>query len=132
VSVLFLFSPLLPTSPSPYSTLFRSAGLALLHDEPNYTRSLPTKLVEYLAHGVPVVSTPNESAAELVNASGGGMVVPFGDIHAAAAALRKLAGDDRHRRECASSGYDYVAEQVNWHRDAQAFVRALEWVGSSR
>jgi len=108
------------------------AGLALLHDEPNYRRSLPTKLVEYLAHGVPVVSTPNESAAKLVNAAGGGVVVPFGDIHAAAAALRKLADDDRYRGECASRGYDYVAEQVNWHRDGPSFVRALEQVSSSR
>lgn len=35
------------------------AGLALLHDEPNYRHSMPTKVVEYMARGVPVVSTPN-------------------------------------------------------------------------
>ncbi|WP_022919000.1 glycosyltransferase [Ruania albidiflava] len=102
------------------------AGLALLHDEPNYTRSLPTKLVEYLAHGVPVVSTPNEAAADLVTSSGGGAIVPFGDIDAAARALRKLAADDSYRTTCATSGYDYVAANMNWYQDAGAFVRALE------
>ena len=47
------------------------AGLALLHDQPNYAHSLPTKLVEYLAHGVPVVTTPNRTAVELVQRSTG-------------------------------------------------------------
>lgn len=102
------------------------AGLALLHDEPNYSRSLPTKLVEYLAHGVPVVSTPNQTAVELVERSGGGTVVPFGDISAAAEALRRLARDRDYRTACAASGYAYVAEHVNWYRDGRDFVRAVE------
>lgn len=102
------------------------AGLALLHNEPNYARSLPTKLAEYMAHGLPVVSTPNETAAALVERSGGGEVVPFGDVPAAAAALRRLAADEDYRAACAASSYDYVAEHVNWNRDAFRFVRALE------
>ncbi|WP_235912505.1 glycosyltransferase [Ruania zhangjianzhongii] len=102
------------------------AGLALLHDEPNYARSLPTKLVEYLAHGVPVVSTPNQTAVDLVERSGGGAVVPFGDVSAAAAALRRLAADETRRRSRATSGYDYVAAHVNWNRDGAEFVRVIE------
>ena len=101
------------------------AGLALLHEEPNYARSLPTKLVEYLAHGVPVVTTPNQTAAELVEHSGGGAVVPFGDVPVAAAALRRLAADEGYRTAQAASGYDYVAEHVNWRHDGPAFVGAL-------
>ena len=34
------------------------AGLSLLQDEPNFRHSLPTKVVEYMARGVPVVTTP--------------------------------------------------------------------------
>ena len=102
------------------------AGLALLHDEPNYTRSLPTKLVEYLAHGVPVVSTPNQTAAELVEHSGGGIVVPFGDVPAAVQALRRLAANEEYRNVCARRGYAYVAEKVNWHHDGEEFVRVIE------
>src|SRR5262249_39524186 len=33
------------------------AGLSLLHDEPNFRHSMPTKVVEYMARGVPVVTT---------------------------------------------------------------------------
>ncbi len=44
------------------------AGLSLLHDEPNFRHSLPTKVVEYMARGVPVVTTPLPAAADLVTA----------------------------------------------------------------
>lgn len=37
------------------------AGLSLLHDQPNYRHSRPTKVVEYMAHGVPVITTPTPS-----------------------------------------------------------------------
>ncbi|HLS01530.1 MAG TPA: glycosyltransferase, partial [Beutenbergiaceae bacterium] len=30
-------------------------GLSLLHDMPNYRHSMPTKILEYMAHGVPVI-----------------------------------------------------------------------------
>ena len=103
------------------------AGLALLHDEPNYARSLPTKIVEYLAHGVPVISTPNEAAADLVTAAQGGVVVPFDDAtEGAAVALRALAADENLRAAYAARGYDYVSQHVNWHIDGTRFVQTLE------
>ena len=55
------------------------AGLSLLHDEPNFRHSLPTKVVEYMARGVPVVTTPLPAAAELARGHECGFVVPFGD-----------------------------------------------------
>jgi len=102
------------------------AGIALLHDERNYSRSLPTKLVEYMAHGLPVITTSNEAAAALVTDSGGGIVVPFGDTAAVAEALRTLAASGDSRITYGSNGYGYVAQHMNWHRDGPAFVRVLE------
>ena len=34
-----------------------SVGFSLLHDLPNYRASMPTKVIEYLAMGVPVVAS---------------------------------------------------------------------------
>ena len=51
------------------------AGLSLLQDLPNYRHSRPTKIVEYMAHGVPVVTTPLPVAVELVESAGAGVVV---------------------------------------------------------
>lgn len=38
------------------------AGLSLLHDEPNYAHSEPTKVMEYMAHAVPSLTTPNPAS----------------------------------------------------------------------
>lgn len=106
------------------------AGLSLLHDIPNYRHSRPTKIAEYLAHGVPVVSTPLPLAAEMLAASGGGVVVPHGDVPtvaaAAAGAIRGLLADPDRRSAMASSGRAYVAEHHSWDVDGGRFVALLE------
>ena len=69
------------------------AGLSLLQDEANFRHSMPTKIAEYMARGVPAISTPLPLAAELVEAADAGFVVPFNDPRAAADAILKLDAD---------------------------------------
>jgi len=105
-----------------------TVGLSLLHDEPNYRHSMPTKLLEYLAHGVPFVSTPLPLAVELAEVSGGGIIVPFGDAGAARDAILELNADDDRRQRMADSGREWVRAHANWEIDGAAFVRQLqEW-----
>src|SRR5690606_15954446 len=108
------------------------AGLSLLHDQPNYAVSEPTKVMEYMAHGVPVVSTPNAAAKALVERSGCGVVVPFGDVQAAADAVTRLATDRAWREELGASGYRYASQHLNWQRDAQEFASYIARVARSR
>jgi glycosyltransferase involved in cell wall biosynthesis len=68
-------------------------GLSLLTDDPNYRVSMPSKVVEYLAHGVPVVATPLPAVVTLLEGEGGGTLVPFEDAAAAAGAIRAIAED---------------------------------------
>jgi hypothetical protein len=49
-----------------------SVGLSLPHDDPNYRVSMPSKVIEYLAHGVPVVATPLPTVRTLIEEEGGG------------------------------------------------------------
>lgn len=109
-----------------------TVGLSLLHDEPNYRHSMPTKLLEYLARGIPFVSTPLPLARDLVRASGGGIVVPFADPAAAARAVSTLHADDRARQAMADQGRAWVAEHADWSTDGPAFVAQLEEWGASR
>jgi glycosyltransferase involved in cell wall biosynthesis len=51
------------------------AGLALLEQTPAFERALPSKVYEYLACGLAVVTTPLPRASELVVTSGAGVVV---------------------------------------------------------
>ncbi|MEJ5913394.1 glycosyltransferase family 4 protein [Pseudokineococcus sp. 1T1Z-3] len=102
------------------------AGLSLLHDEPNYAHSRPTKVMEYMAYGLPVVTTPNRAAIELLERAGAGVVVPFEDPAAAAAAVRALRDDPPHREALATAGRAYALAELDWRRDGQRFAAHLE------
>jgi glycosyltransferase involved in cell wall biosynthesis len=102
------------------------AGLSLLQDEANFRHSMPTKVVEYMARGVPVVTTPLPAAAELVTRYECGFVVPFGDPRAAADAVLQLAGDTSLRAKMGSRGHEAALKSLGWPADARAFVAQLE------
>ena len=109
-----------------------TVGLSLLRDEPNYRHSRPTKIMEYLAHGVPVVSTPLPLAVAMLDESAGGVIVPFDDPQATASAVSGLAGDDEARREMAQRGHRWVKANADWNVDGPAFVSLLAgWARSS-
>jgi len=105
------------------------AGLSLLHDVPNYRVSRPTKVVEYLARGVPVITTALPSAERLVVETGGGVVVPFVDGRASpydvAEAVLDLDADPVTRLRMGALGHAYAADHLDWDRHAQEFVSRL-------
>jgi glycosyltransferase involved in cell wall biosynthesis len=102
------------------------AGLSLLHDEPNFRHSLPTKVVEYMARGVPVVTTPLPAAAALANDYECGFVVPFRDPRAAADAVLGLDRDSSLRVKMGQRGHEAAYSSLGWPSDARAFVAQLE------
>lgn len=106
------------------------AGLSLLHDEANYHSSRPTKVLEYMAHGVPVISTPTHASRVLVEQTGCGVVVPFGEpaevASAVAAAVADLASDPARRQALADAGRVAALRDHDWRSDGPAFVRTLE------
>lgn len=106
------------------------AGVSLLRDEPNYRHSLPTKVVEYMARGVPVVTTPSPRAVELVTRHDCGLVVPFADGYSAARAIAGLRRDREARQAMAERGHAAAADGYDWNAAAAAFVGQLAaWAG---
>lgn len=109
------------------------AGLSLLQDEPNFRHSMPTKVAEYMARGVPVVTTPLPLAVELVEAGDCGFVVPFGDPPAAAEAILKLDADPDLRVKMGLRAHEYALGHLAWPPHAAAFVAQLEeWAAAGR
>jgi glycosyltransferase involved in cell wall biosynthesis len=102
------------------------AGLSLLHDEANFRPSMPTKVVEYMARAVPVITTPLPLAVDLVRGAECGFVVPFGDVAAAAGAVLKLDADPDLRVKMGLRGHDAALRSLGWPADARAFVAQLE------
>jgi glycosyltransferase involved in cell wall biosynthesis len=106
------------------------AGLSLLHDEANYRHSMPTKVIEYMAHGLPVVTTPIPPAVDIVQPTGAGVVVPFQDPAAALEAIRRLRDDPDLRAEMGKRGHEAARERFHWPVHAQRFVGQLKaWAG---
>lgn len=108
------------------------SGLSLLRDEPNYRHSLPTKVIEYMAHGVPVITTPIPPAIDLVVPNECGLVVPFGDSQAAAAAVLRLRDDPQLRLRMGRNGYETARDRFHWPDHAKAFVATLESLAAER
>jgi glycosyltransferase involved in cell wall biosynthesis len=102
------------------------AGLSLLQDEENFRHSMPTKVAEYMARGVPVVTTPLPLAVELVEAADGGFVVPFDDPSAARDAILKLDADTDLRAKMGLRAHEYAVRNLAWAPHAAAFVAQLE------
>jgi glycosyltransferase involved in cell wall biosynthesis len=90
-----------------------SVGLSLLADVPNYRWSMPTKVIEYLAMGVPVVASdlPGTRAA-LAGLEAVTLVLP-GDAAAAAGAVAGAAAD----RARAQAQAPQVRESRVWPAD---------------
>ena len=103
------------------------AGLAILADQPNYRHSMPTKIFEYMARGVPVITTPNPVARRIVEDAGAGIVVPFNDPSAVAEAIDRLA-DVEFRRRCAANGRRVAQASYNWSTDSRVMLDFLESV----
>ena len=85
-------------------------GFALLADTPAFRDAMPSKVLEYLAAGIPVVSSPLPRVAALLEASGGGVVVT--DPDQASATLRRWteAPELVHRHRHAA--LDWAAENL--------------------
>jgi len=99
------------------------AGLSLLEDRPNYRNSTPTKVLEYLACGVPVITTPIAEARAVVERSGAGIVVPFGDPLAVVQAVDAI-DDDEIWGEMSAAGRRFVGQHYAWADDAARMVKA--------
>ncbi len=99
-------------------------ALSLLDDDPNYHVSMPSKVIEYLAHGVPVVATPLPTVRTLIEEEGGGVLVPFGDADATVAAVRALLADDARRARLADEGRAAAARRT-WEVEAARLVTTL-------
>jgi glycosyltransferase involved in cell wall biosynthesis len=98
------------------------AGLCLLNDLPNFRKSLPTKIIEYAALGVPVITTPLPLAAKLVSDDHIGLVVPWQDPHAVVDAVLRLRNDRGLRLELGANGHRAALRDHDWNRLSAQFV----------
>jgi hypothetical protein len=79
-------------------------AVVLLRDQPVFHGALPTKLLEAMAAGRPVVLSARGEAARLIEAAGAGLVVEPESPRALAEALRALVADPERRAQLGAAG----------------------------
>lgn len=116
------FSPPVPRAEVAARIDDSDLGVSPLPPEPYFYMNSPTKLMESLGRGRPVVGTmetPEQKA--ILEASGGGIAVPF-DEEAFASALVALSKDRARRVEAGRRGAAYMAS----HRDYALLAKSAE------
>jgi glycosyltransferase involved in cell wall biosynthesis/SAM-dependent methyltransferase len=104
--------------------LIASADIAVLclRDVPLFEDALPTKMLEYMAAGRPVVASAAGDVARLLVRAQAGVTCPPEDPAALAAAIRHVASSPERARIMGANGRRYVRA----HHSREAFVSALE------
>lgn len=88
------------------ATLLPQADMFVFCSESEGT---PNVILEAMASGLPVITTPAGDAADVVGRAGSGYVVPFADVEATAGAMVGLARSPGLRSRLGKAGRDYVA-----------------------
>lgn len=95
-----------------------TAGLVVLEPTPNHIESLPIKLFEYMAAGVPVIASDFPLWREIVEDAQCGLLVK---VHApsVAAAMQWMIDHPQEARQMGENGRRAVQERYNWNTEAQ-------------
>lgn len=106
-------------TPDAVQQLMRTAriGLCVLHPTPNYLESLPTKLFEYMAAGLPVVASDFPGWRTIVEVAQCGISVDPLDQDAIAQAVRYLLENPDVAHEMGQRGRMAVAESFRWESE---------------
>jgi len=111
------------------STLARSvAGLVTLHPASNYIDSLPVKMFEYMAAGIPVIASNFPLWRDIVETSDCGVCVDPMAPREIARAIDLLTGDHLLARRLGENGRRAAANRYNWEREEEKLLAFYKMV----
>jgi glycosyltransferase involved in cell wall biosynthesis len=87
--------------------------------------SIRTRLFDAIAATVPVITTEEGFAADLVRTEGLGVVVPPGDVEAVTEAMRKLLRDDAFHARCVTN-LARIRPRFAWDVVTQPLIDAIQ------
>jgi colanic acid biosynthesis glycosyl transferase WcaI len=93
-----------------------------------YRGTIPAKLYEALASGTPIVAAAEDVPARILDESGGGLTVPFGDVDGMTAAIEHLLDDEVVRHKMERDGRIYAEMHFDPERVTDAYEAVLQKV----
>jgi len=104
------------------------AALVLLRDRPVFRHVLPSKIFEAMATGCPIILGVLGESAELLEASGTGIVIQPESAEALAQAIERLAADPEAAREMGRKGRRLVEAEFDRDKLAAQMLEELRSV----
>ena len=89
-------------------------GFSLLKPIPNYKESLPTKIFEYMQHGLPVIANSFPLYKKYVEDVETGICIDINNIEDAVIRITELLDDRERLMEMAQNGKFITQNQYNW------------------
>jgi glycosyltransferase involved in cell wall biosynthesis len=97
-------------------------GIVCLHPTTNYVTSLPLKLFEYMAAGLPVIASNFPLWKTIVEGNGCGICVDPLNPEEIAQAIKYLMEHPGLREEMGEKGRRAVAEKYNWEKEGKKLL----------
>jgi len=98
------------------------AGLLFLHPVPNYIDSLPVKLFEYMAAGLPILSSNYDGWPDIVRNNGVGFLCDPTDAEAIAEQMRLVLADPENAEAMGRHARDVVVAHYSWKSEAEKLL----------
>jgi hypothetical protein len=100
------------------------AGMLVLEPRQAYVESLPVKLFEYMAAGIPVIASDFPIWREIVEGAACGVLVDPSDPRAIAEAIEWVLANPDEAEELGARGREAVRETYNWERESGELLAA--------
>lgn len=98
------------------------AGLVTLHPTQNYKDALPVKMFEYMAAGVPVISSNIPLWKNIIETENCGVCVDPLSIYEIAEAIEFLSQNISVAEEMGRNGREAIAIKYNWTKESEKLI----------
>lgn len=116
--------------PLPHAEAMRTVaeadvGVVPHHADEAWNTTIPNKLFDYMAAGLPVVASDAAPVRRVLAQTGAGLVFRSGDADSLAGAIGRMR-DPEARLRMGGAGRDAVLARYHWEADAAVLLRGVE------
>ncbi len=106
------------------------AGLVLYHPEPNQVESIPQKIFEYMAAGIPVIASDFPLWRDIIGGAGCGFFVNPAEPAEIAHAIEFVMSHPTEAQEMGRLGQAAVLQRFNWDSEVVKLVQLYRTLGA--
>lgn len=103
-------------------------GMVTLFENPNDMDSLPIKMFEYMAAGLPVIASDYPAWRKIIDGAGCGVLVNPHDVDEIAEAIGRLLSNPKEAMEMGIRGRDAVLKRFSWEKESQKLLSLYDQI----